>query len=68
MGCSDLSWPCIFITIAERTSNKIADNDFSRDGLQMRMVFFSIPNVTDDQVTRNQNCVNESCIYLVMKM
>jgi hypothetical protein len=34
----------------------------------MRMVFFSIPNVTDDQVTRNQNCVNESCIYLVMKM
>ena len=58
-GCSDLFWPCVLITIAERTSSKIVDNDFSGKGLQMRMVFFSIPNVTDDQATRNENGVNE---------
>ncbi len=59
LGCEEASCPWVLITIAERPSNKIADNDFSRDGLQMRMVFFSIPNVTDDQATRNENGVNE---------
>ncbi len=59
LGCADLSWPCAGCNNTQRKINKIVDSKFLRNGLQMRMVFFSIPNVTDDQATRNENGVNE---------